>query len=509
MSIAPPPVEPLQSAAASRSLMTGRKRFARLSPAEASAGVAAVGTRPNCVCSLTDDEAKRVEPLPALGPQPIDRIRLAVESLPRTTVEECDESYLHATVRSQRVGFVDDLECLLHDGAVHVRSASRIGHGDHGVNRARVEALRRLLAGFPAEAVSASRTPWHARRLWPGLLRLVTMRHGLRKKNLHPAPAGAPPAFEEPVPLRHRLARSADGRDNDLSDRTAGMTGCPFGRNVPPPAAAAETAESLGTPNPRAVADALLGRKEFLPATSLNLLAAAWIQFQVHGWFNHGRHPTRHVEIPLPKDEHGRPADWPEPSIRFRDLTSVEDRIATGGTPPTSRNTESHWWDGSQIYGSCDMKQSRLRTGSDGKLRVEDDGRLPQDDRLSPAEGVDAPEGGGIDLTGFNDNYWVGLALFHTLFTKEHNAVCDALIAEEPGPPEGGAWTDDRLFDVARLTTAAVIAKIHTVEWTPAPQPHPAISEARPANWDGVPASRLGGGGGSGRRGWPGDVMWP
>ena len=80
----------------------------------------------------------------------------------------------------------------------------------------------------------------------------------------------------------------------------------------------------------------------------------------------------------------------------------------------------------------------------------------------------------GIDLTGVNGNWWIGLSLLHNLFTLEHNAICDRLAAEYP------AWSDDELFDHARLINAALLAKIHTVEWTPAIIAHPTIP-LRPA----------------------------
>ena len=58
-----------------------------------------------------------------------------------------------------------------------------------------------------------------------------------------------------------------------------------FGRNVPP----AETAPlDVLTPNPRTVSLELLTRERFVPATTLNVLAAAWLQFEVHDWFSHG-----------------------------------------------------------------------------------------------------------------------------------------------------------------------------------------------------------------------------
>jgi len=86
----------------------------------------------------------------------------------------------------------------------------------------------------------------------------------------------------------------------------------------------------------------------------------------------------------------------------------------------------------------------------------------------------------GIDLTGFNDNYWIGLSLFHTLFALEHNAICEMLIERYP------SWTDEQLFQKARLINAALIAKIHTVEWTPALLQHPTLDSGMKANWWGL-----------------------
>jgi hypothetical protein len=74
----------------------------------------------------------------------------------------------------------------------------------------------------------------------------------------------------------------------------------------------------------------------------------------------------------------------------------------------------------------------------------------------------------------------LGLALLHTLFVKEHNAICDRLKQEYPD------WKDDDLFDHARLINAALMAKIHTVEWTPGILGHPALQIAMNANWWGM-----------------------
>ena len=76
------------------------------------------------------------------------RLKDLLAGLPRTAIVTATDDYLHAVCRT-RFGFADDVECRLcrPDGVIHVRSASRLGYYDFGVNRARVEALRQQLQG--------------------------------------------------------------------------------------------------------------------------------------------------------------------------------------------------------------------------------------------------------------------------------------------------------------------------------------------------------------------------
>ena len=103
---------------------------------------------PNCVSSQADpaDREHYIEPIRFSGK--IDALRKAVEDMPGATIVETRPDYLYAEFRSRLMRFVDDFELLLAGGVVHVRSASRLGRRDFGVNRQRVEALRaRLQAG--------------------------------------------------------------------------------------------------------------------------------------------------------------------------------------------------------------------------------------------------------------------------------------------------------------------------------------------------------------------------
>jgi hypothetical protein len=303
-------------------------------------------------------------------------------------------------------------------------------------------------------------------------LNLLSLRLDLRDMNLFDT--GTPirtQGLEEP-PEEVLKARRPDGKWNDLEDAEMGSTGTAFTRNINPKRIKPEQPSRLHDPSARMVSLELMTRDTFKPAENLNVLAQAWIQFENHNWFFHGRgNPEDVLEVPIADSD-----DWPEHPMRVRRTVAVP-------AHPTSRsnggsgngkaidygNTETHWWDGSQIYGSSQKRQNALRTFKDGKLKIERSGRLPED-----------PEQHGIDLTGFNENWWFGLSCLHTLFTKEHNAICDALKREHP------EWDDQRLFDTAWLINSALMAKIHTVEWTPGIVNTPALWFAMNVNWSGV-----------------------
>lgn len=101
---------------------------------------------PNCVSSLDPDPGHRVEPLhyDSVDSQALHRLRSIIETMPRTKIVQFTKRYLHAEFKSAILGFVDDLELLVGDvpGVIHIRSSSRVGYWDLGVNRSRVERIR-------------------------------------------------------------------------------------------------------------------------------------------------------------------------------------------------------------------------------------------------------------------------------------------------------------------------------------------------------------------------------
>ena len=102
---------------------------------------------PNCVSSQADpvDQEHYIAPIAYSGT--MQELRRAVESMTRATVIREEGNYLYAEYKSALLGYVDDVELWLDDKArlVHVRSASRLGRSDFGVNRKRIEELRTLI----------------------------------------------------------------------------------------------------------------------------------------------------------------------------------------------------------------------------------------------------------------------------------------------------------------------------------------------------------------------------
>jgi hypothetical protein len=294
---------------------------------------------------------------------------------------------------------------------------------------------------------------------------LSGLRNDLREHNLFEAPDVRPDKdLGEPSDSAKR-ARTPDGTFNDLDDPWMGAAGTGFGRNAPLDKTITRTKKLLD-PDPRLISRKLMARDAFKPAGIINTIAAAWIQFENHNWFFHGNgEPDQVIDIPLRDGD-----DFPVNPMKIRRTIPMNGHEIVDGQPaPPFANVETHWWDGSQVYGTGSDKQSEMRTFKDGKIKVQKDGRL-----------YGSATNEGIDQTGFEENYWAGVGILHTMFSREHNAVCDALKKAYP------SLDDQRLFELGVLVVSALIAKIHTVEWTPCILRHPALQIGMNANWYGA-----------------------
>jgi hypothetical protein len=308
-----------------------------------------------------------------------------------------------------------------------------------------------------------------------GIAVLIGLRANLRRRNLFDTGLVA---STKPLPeaQRYLTARTADGRFNDLESPAMGSVNTRFGRNFPPKYTHREDEQDiLNRPNPRKVSRELLTRDAFKPARSLNLLAAAWLQFMIRDWFSHGEGDK---SCPPWKLEVSEDDLWPQGHKKLNSMEiprTAKDTTRSPGdpSPPTYVNTQTHWWDGSQIYGSNDDTQDRLRSKQDGKLKV----GLRHMSKMRR----DGKKQHPLDEPGF----WVGLAMIGELFQREHNAICDLLRGEYPH------WSDDALFQHARLINTALMAKIQMTEWTPTILAHPTLRVAMKATWWGLAGKNI------------------
>ena len=101
---------------------------------------------PNCVSSQSNDTAHFTEPLHYAGNLADARQKLIdlLENAKRVRLISVETDYIHAEFRSLVFNFVDDVEFFFPPGEriIHVKSASRTGYYDFGVNRRRMEQLR-------------------------------------------------------------------------------------------------------------------------------------------------------------------------------------------------------------------------------------------------------------------------------------------------------------------------------------------------------------------------------
>jgi uncharacterized protein (DUF1499 family) len=101
---------------------------------------------PNCVSSLSEDKSHYVEPLTytATLEEAREKLISIINSMKRSEIVTAEMNYIHATFTSALFRFVDDVEFSFDDQkkVIDVRSASRTGYSDFGVNRKRVEEIR-------------------------------------------------------------------------------------------------------------------------------------------------------------------------------------------------------------------------------------------------------------------------------------------------------------------------------------------------------------------------------
>ncbi len=351
--------------------------------------------------------------------------------------------------------------------------------------------------------------------------------------------------------IRHR---TLTGICNDILNPLMGATGTLFARNVQFETAFPRLGENelvrnrhgdrldLLVPDPQLVSRRLLTRAQtdpeacgdghgpegggdahcdYIKAPFFNVLAAYWIQFMTHDWFSHldeGENQQAMMEVGCSTPEAEalgcRPGDRMD-----RSLVAQEDapgRFTHDGksyqrrASKTFRNTNTAWWDASQIYGYDERSRQRVKRdpADPAKLLMQARGaQRGAGDRqgylpLLASGDPMHPSWAGQEATGFPDNWSIGMSFYHNVFVREHNVFVDGfrrLAASDPDADSGlrdpdrpgevisyGAVTDDELFEIARLVVAAEIAKIHTIEWTTQLLYNEPLYRAMNSNWSGL-----------------------
>ncbi|MGP0094236.1 MAG: peroxidase family protein [Xanthobacteraceae bacterium] len=278
----------------------------------------------------------------------------------------------------------------------------------------------------------------------------------------------------EPEPVRHDY--TADGSwVSDRENPQMGAKDTRFGSNIPPRKVPVDI-ENM-TPSAREAGklrwrriNPETGKEIVIPALILNNLAGWWIQFQSHNFVGNTKHDPIGV---CPHHLARSPQDnWPG-NEAIVDRTSKDTTRVTGNGRPTPRNEREQAWMQGQIYGSSEEELRVLRLFESGKMRLDSQGHLPED-----------PDNPGIDKTGFSNNYSPGLSLLHWLFVREHNDVADYFRCLYPD------WDDEKLFQMARKTNVALVARIHTIQWTEDLLQHPALQIGMHADWYGMLGQR-------------------
>ncbi|PHS39848.1 MAG: oxygenase [Sulfurovum sp.] len=272
---------------------------------------------------------------------------------------------------------------------------------------------------------------------------------------------------------------------------------------------------------------------DYKKAPFFNVLAAYWIQFMTHDWFNHLREGQNaaskmsvgcknkginNTEQVLTEEEVAklgcRPEDEVDVALIAQELPAPEfehkGKKYLARAHKTTQNTNTAWWDASQLYGYDENSQKRVKRDSKdpAKLQMiargkhtgegEKQGYLPIFNDTDPIN----PVWKGQEATGFPGNWTIGLSFYHNLFIREHNVFVDAFRKQAASTPDAdsglrnpekpdkvisyAAVSNEELYQVARLVVSAEIAKIHTIEWTTQLLYNEPLFKGMNANWSGL-----------------------
>jgi hypothetical protein len=259
---------------------------------------------------------------------------------------------------------------------------------------------------------------------------------------------------------------------------------------------------------------------DYIKAPFFNVLAAFWIQFMTHDWFSHLVEGHNDDAAPPMKtgctpEEAARVGCRPGDAIDVAYMHDREDPKPFAGEHlprayRTTRNTNTAWWDASQIYGYDETSRKRVKRDPADRARLQmvrlDSRRAAGDPQgylpiLGEGDPMN-PQWKGQEAVAFPDNWSIGTSFYSNLFAREHNLFVDEFRRQAKATPNADSGlrdpanparviatkdvSDDELFEIARLVVAAEIAKIHTIEWTPQLLYDEPLFRAMNANWSGL-----------------------
>ncbi len=279
-----------------------------------------------------------------------------------------------------------------------------------------------------------------------------------RPKNNHPSGSRLP-------------YRSYDGTGNNLSlqNFNFGATFIPLFRELPPEFGASDPKNAMGgttRPSPRQISNAVVDE----PVTTFNsrglsAFVYVWGQFIDHDMSLTPTDTVEFVPIPLPADE----KVFTSPIPFYRSQVYPGSGITT---PRDEINLNTAWIDASQIYGTDSTRARWMRTLKDGKLKSSAGNYLAYNTvsgELSSPIDANAPsmanDGDHTTKTFVAGDVRAaehpGILSLHTLFMREHNKICDRLLAE-------GFKNDEEIYQRARKEIGAIIEHITYEEFLPA-----------------------------------------
>eukprot|EP01084_Bolivina_argentea_P119958 212667_1 len=201
--------------------------------------------------------------------------------------------------------------------------------------------------------------------------------------------------------------------------------------------------DTYTTPNPRSIARALLHHNDDFPAIpndNANLLISGWLHFIAHGFFRHETYDItdKSYKIPLEIDD----PLYNKPNKYLRVSKLKPSNTSNSQCPYQQfKNTETHWFDASQLYGTNEKVHESMMNNDKFKLFDDNDNEHIAD--------------------SFSRGWWVGLSLVHNLLQLEHNYVVDELHKQYP------LLTSKERYHISRLIISAFITKTHLFEAVP------------------------------------------